>query len=157
VRKTELVSYLKAHPVFSQLAAEHVELLAKRGGEQSFAAGELLFRQQETAEQFFIVIEGTVKVEVPAIEGPVLEVQTLEHDDVLGWSWLIPPYKWTFEAKAATDVTVLTFDGKALLKQCEKDNAFGYALMKLFAGLMSERLNAARQKMMDNWAPAGWA
>ncbi|MGB5652001.1 MAG: cyclic nucleotide-binding domain-containing protein, partial [Sedimenticolaceae bacterium] len=105
----------------------------------------------------YILREGSIKVEVPAINGPALEVQTLGAEDVLGWSWLIPPYRWTFEAKAQSDSRVLVFDGKALLQHCEKDNVFGYALMKRFTGLMSERLQAARMKMMESWAPAGWA
>ena len=70
---------------------------------------------------------------------------------------LIQNRKWTFEAKARSDSKVLVFDGKNLLQYCEKDHHFGYSLMKRFAGLMSERLHAARLKMMDSWAPAGWA
>jgi CRP-like cAMP-binding protein len=89
--------------------------------------------------------------------GPALVVQVLGTDEVLGWSWLIPPYKWTFEALAESDSRVLVFDGKALLQLCESDHHFGYALMKRFTSLMSERLHAARIKMMDSWAPAGWA
>ncbi|MBT8429144.1 MAG: cyclic nucleotide-binding domain-containing protein, partial [Gammaproteobacteria bacterium] len=117
----------------------------------------LLFRQEDPAEHFYILIEGSIQVEVPAIMGPALVVQTLGVDEVLGWSWLIPPYKWTFEAKAQSDSQVLVFDGKTLLQFCEKHTDFGYALMKRFTGLMSQRLHAARLKMMDSWAPAGWA
>lgn len=155
--KDELVNYLQSHTIFSDLAPAHIEVLASHATVKAFAAGERLFRQQDPAEHFFILKTGAIKVEVPSINGPALEVQTLGADDVLGWSWLIPPYRWTFEAKAQSDSTVLVFDGKSLLQQCEKDCDFGYALMKRFTGLMSQRLHAARQKMMDSWAPAGWA
>ena len=153
----ELVEYLRSHTIFSDLKAAHIKLLAKYAEEKAYAAGELLFSQENAAEHFYILMDGSIEVEVPAIMGPALVVQTLGTDDVLGWSWLIPPYKWTFEAKAARDSKVLVFDGKALLQLCEKDTDFGYALMKRFTGLMSQRLHAARLKMMDSWDPAGWA
>lgn len=155
--KANLVKYLQLQTIFSDLDVEHIEVLAKHAKEKKFAAGEFLFKQQDAATHFYIVRDGSITVEVPSLYGPPLVVQTLGVDDVLGWSWLIPPYTWTFEAKADTDSKVLMFDGKALLKYCEKNTDFGYALMKRFAGLMSERLQAARLKMMESWAPAGWA
>ena len=81
----------------------------------------------------------------------------LGKDQVLGWSWLIPPYKWNFQAMPEEDSELLMFDGKTILAKCEKDPRFGYELLKKFAGLMSVRLDAARQKMMDEWNPAGFA
>ncbi len=155
--KNELIDYLQSHKVFSNLASEHLEVLANHVDEKLFAAGEMLFRQEDSAESFYILIDGAIEVGVPSIMGSALVVQTLGKDDILGWSWLIAPYKWTFEAKANRDSRVLVFDGKALLQHCENNSDFGYTLMKLFTGLMSQRLHAARLKMMDNWAPAGWA
>lgn len=155
--KDELKDYLKTHKVFSDLAPEHIEVLANHVDEKAFAAGEVLFRQDDSAEKFYILIDGSVEVGVPSIMGPALVVQTLGQNDILGWSWLIPPYKWTFEAKADRESKLLIFDGKSLLQYCEQNTDFGYALMKRFAGLMSERLHSARLKMMDSWAPAGWA
>jgi CRP-like cAMP-binding protein len=155
--KDEVTDYLRSHTIFSDLDLAHIEILAEHVTEKTFAAGDMLFRQADSAEHFYILMDGLIKVEVPSIMGPALVVQTLGANEVLGWSWLIPPYKWTFEAKAEQESKVLEFDGKALLQHCEKDNNFGYALMKRFTGLMSQRLHAARMKMMDSWAPAGWA
>ncbi|MCW8934228.1 MAG: cyclic nucleotide-binding domain-containing protein [Gammaproteobacteria bacterium] len=153
----EIANYLRSHSAFSNLDPAHIEILVQHAQERSYAVGDMLFRQMDLAEHFFILMEGSIKVQVPAIMGPALVVQTLEANDILGWSWLIPPYKWAFEATAELDSRVLVFDGKALLQHCETDYNFGYALMKMFAGLMSERLHAARIKMMDSWSPAGWA
>ena len=155
--KDDLIKYLQSHTIFSDLQPAHIQVLADYAEEKQFAAGELLFNQEEPAEHFYVLIDGAIEVEVPAIAGPNLVVQSLGADDVLGWSWLIPPYRWTFEAKATSDSKVIVFDGKSLLQYCEKNHHFGYSLMKHFAGLMSERLHAARLKMMDSWAPAGWA
>lgn len=152
-----LTNYLASHTIFTGLAPEHLEILTQYAQEKVFPEGELLFKQDDKAEHFFIVREGAVTVEVPSIYGPPLEVQTIGPGEVLGWSWLIPPYTWAFEANADTESTVLVFDGKPVLARCEKQPEFGYALMKQFAGLMSERLAKARIKMMESWQPAGWA
>ncbi|MCW9048009.1 MAG: cyclic nucleotide-binding domain-containing protein [Gammaproteobacteria bacterium] len=153
----EIANYLRSHAAFSNLDPAHIDILVQHAQERSFVVGDLLFRQMDLAEHFFILMDGSIKVQVPAIMGPALVVQTLGAGDILGWSWLIAPYKWTFEAMAELDSRVLVFDGKALLQHCETDYNFGYTLMKMFAGLMSERLHAARIKMMDSWSPAGWA
>lgn len=157
MRKATLLKYLASHTIFSDLKPDHLQLLAQHAKDESVDAGHLLFRQGESAEQFYIVREGEIQVEVPSINGPALVVQSLGPDEVLGWSWLIPPYRWTFEAKAKADTTLYRFDGRALLALCDEDPAFGYALLKRFAGLMSQRLQAARTRMMDSWAPPGWA
>jgi CRP-like cAMP-binding protein len=155
--KDELIQYLQSHTVFSDLGSDALGVLVDHAEEKSVAAGDLLFKQDDTAENIFILIDGAIEVEVPSIMGPALVVQTLGKDDVLGWSWLIPPYRWAFEAKATQDSKVLAFDGRSLLQYCEEHTNFGYELMKRFTALMSERLHAARLKMMDNWAPPGWA
>jgi CRP-like cAMP-binding protein len=94
---------------------------------------------------------------MPAIMGPSLEIQALGKDQVLGWSWLISPYKWNFQAMIEEDSELLMFDGNVILARCEQEPKFGYELLKKFAELMSVRLDAARKKMMDEWNPAGFA
>ncbi|MGA8008416.1 MAG: cyclic nucleotide-binding domain-containing protein [Thiomonas sp.] len=148
---------VQQHTVLSALSAEHLARLMRYATEEQYAADDLLFRQDQSADAFYVVRSGEVLIGVPAINGPGVEVQTLRKHDVIGWSWLIPPYKWTFEAKMLGPTTLLRFDGKAILQECEQDSALGYALMKIFAGLMSVRLQAARLRMMESWAPAGWA
>lgn len=117
----------------------------------------MLFHYGARADRFYLVLDGHVTVEVPALEGPALELQDLAPGAVVGWSWLIAPNTWTFQARAATAVTVIAFDGAAVLARCEQDPRFGYDLLKRFSALMSERLNAARRRMMEAWQPAGYA
>ena len=119
--------------------------------------GQILFRQGENADKFYVVRSGRISIQMPAIMGPTLEIQTLGKDQVLGWSWLISPYKWNFQTKAEEDSELLQFDGTAILARCKQEPKFGYELLKKFAALMSVGLNAARQKMMDEWNPAGFA
>ena len=119
--------------------------------------GQILFLQGEHADKFYIVRSGRISIQMPAIMGPALEIQAVDEDQVLGWSWLISPYQWNFQTKAEDDSELLQFDGAAILAQCEQDPKLGFELVKKFAALMSVGLNAARQKMMNEWNPIGFA
>jgi len=149
--------YLSAHEFFSEFSDDVLKFLCECSSTREIKKGQILFRQGENADKFFVVRNGCVSIQMPAIMGPTLEIQTLGKDQVLGWSWLISPYQWNFQTKAEEDSELLQFDGTAILARCEQEPKFGYELLKKFAGLMSVRLNAARQKMMDEWNPAGFA
>jgi len=149
--------YLAAHAFFAALNEDYIKLLSEFVTEKKVARGEVLFQQGKAADSFYLVRKGRVSVQVPALVGPALELQVLDDDQILGWSWLIPPYRWSFLARAVEDTELLEFDGSAIRARCEKDPKFGYELFKRFTALMSERLNAARQKMMDQWNPPGFA
>ncbi len=150
-------SYLATHDFFSELDERSKKFLADSAVVRELNAGDVLFRQGESADKFYLLRSGEVSVQVPALMGPALQIQKLREDQILGWSWLIPPYRWNFQALALEDAVVLEFDGSIILARCEQDPSFGYQLLKLFAALMSERLDAARQKMMDQWDPPGFA
>ena len=149
--------YLSAHAFFSGLDDNFMKFLSNSATEIKIKQGDVLFQQGERADKFYLLRNGQISVQVPALMGPTLEIQTLGEDQMLGWSWLIPPYRWNFQARAAEDSSLLEFDGSAIVARCEEDPKFGYELLKRFAALMSERLDAARQKMMDEWNPPGFA
>jgi CRP-like cAMP-binding protein len=152
-----IAEYLSTHEFFSELSEDIVKLLCESVSTLEIKKGQVLFRQGERADKFYIVRNGCVSVQIPALMGPTLEVQTLSTDQILGWSWLISPYQWHFQAKAEEDSKLLEFDGTTILARCEQEPKFGYELLKIFAVLMSERLDASRQKLMDEWNPAGFA
>ena len=149
--------YLSAHAFFKGMNEDFVKIMAEFVSERKAARGEVLFQQGKSADRFYLVKSGQVSVQVPALVGPPLELQVLGADQMLGWSWLIPPYRWNFLARVVEDAELYEFDGAAILKRCEEDTQFGYELFKRFTALMSERLEAARQKMMDQWNPPGFA
>lgn len=149
--------YLAAHAFFAGLNQDFLQILSEFAVEKKIKKGEVLFQQGKPADKFYLVREGKVSVQVPALVGPALELQVLGENQILGWSWLIPPYRWNFMARALEDSVVLEFDGAAILARCERDSNFGYELFKRFTELMSQRLNAARQTMMDQWNPPGFA
>lgn len=153
----EILEHLRQHSSLSELDDSVLQYLSDCARKQSIKTGDVLFRHGDPADAFYLVLSGQILIEIPAISGPSLEIQRLCHGKILGWSWLIPPYKWTFQARAETDTEILEFDGAAVLARCEEDPAFGYAVLKKFSALMSERLEAARRRMMDEWNPPGFA
>jgi CRP/FNR family transcriptional regulator, cyclic AMP receptor protein len=148
----EVVEYLARHPSFEGLAPNHLRLLASFAGESQVPAGHRLFTRDDDASYFYLVKRGSVSVEVPSIEGDPLKIQTVKDDSLLGWSWIIPPYRWSFDARAETPCVLLAFDGEKLRAACETDAKLGYSLLKCFAMLMAERLNAARVAAMRHYA-----
>lgn len=152
-----IAEYLSAHEFFSELSEDALKFLCECASAREIKKEQILFRHGERADKFYVIRNGRISVQIPALMGPTLEIQALGQDQVLGWSWLISPYQWNFQAKAEEDSELLEFDGTAILARCEQDPKFGYELLKRFAALMSERLDAARQKMMDEWTPVGFA
>ncbi len=157
MNQQSIEDYLSNHKFFSGLDEGFVHFLSNSATETTAEKGHVLFQQGKQADKFYLLRDGQVSVHVPALMGPALEIQSLGADQLLGWSWLIPPYRWNFMARATADTNLLEFDGSAILARCEADPKFGYELFKLFAALMSERLDAARQKLMDQWDPPGFA
>jgi CRP-like cAMP-binding protein len=148
---------LRDSTFFSELPADARSLLAANARFRRLEEGGVLFHYGEPARHFYLVTEGHMSVEVAAIEGPALQLQDLGPGMVLGWSWLIPPHRWSFQARATTPVELVEFDGEVVLAECEKNPRLGYELLKRFSALMSERLNQARQRMIEEWRPEGFA
>ncbi len=153
----EIQSILSSHNLFAGLADDHLEILAANASERALGPDEVLARQGSPAESFYLILEGSLVIEVPAIAGPKLEITRLDAGEVFGWSWLIAPYVWHFHARSSGPTRVLEFDGKALLARCDADSTFGYPLLRRFSELMARRLDAAQRKMMDQWSPPGFA
>jgi len=149
-----LVDYLAKHPVFSGLTQQQLRSIASFASQSEVGPGHRLFRRDDDATHFFLVLRGSVSVEVPSIDEDPLKIQTVRDGSLLGWSWLIPPYRWSFDARAETATSLLAFDGEKLRMAGESDPKLGYQLLKRFAVLMAERLNAARMAAMRNYAGA---
>lgn len=147
--RDEIQSCLSRVKFFKGLADDYVAQIASHAEEREFKPQALIFHQDRPANEFFVVLDGEAQIEVPALYGPPVSIQTLGENTVLGWSWLIPPFRWTFDARAEKPTRVIAIDGDALRRKCDEDPRFGYELMKRFAAMMSERLDAARLRVME--------
>ncbi|NNE08015.1 MAG: cyclic nucleotide-binding domain-containing protein [Gemmatimonadetes bacterium] len=152
---TNLEPYLAKHSFFSGLDPADIEEIAGCAKNAAFKAGEYLFKQGENAEFFFVLREGHVVVEVPTARGHSIEISSLGENQILGWSWLMPPYKYQFDCRALKQTKVLEIDGRCLRGKCESNPRLGYELIKRFARVMTNRLQETRLQLLDLYgAPA---
>lgn len=144
-----LAEVLADHPFFGDLDRGMVEFIAGCGRNVAFHRGDVLFAEGASADRFFLVEHGRVSVEmhIPGRGGVVID--TVEERDVVGWSWLFPPYRWHFDARAVTDVRAVEFDGRCLRAKCDDDPRLGYMLMQRFAERLMRRLQATRIRLLD--------
>jgi CRP/FNR family transcriptional regulator, cyclic AMP receptor protein len=136
----ESLSAVIARPVFQGLPAAHARALASAAAPARFDAGEWILRAGDPADVFYVVHDGEVEVQLFVPDRGLATIETLGAASVLGWSWLFPPYRTHFEARARSAVRALSFDGVALRLKCEDDPAFGFEMMKRFAPILIARL-----------------
>jgi CRP-like cAMP-binding protein len=145
----ELDTLLADVPLFEGLTEEELELLAGCASNVRFREGELLFREGQEADTFYVVRHGTVALETFVAPLGGVTIQTVEAGEVVGWSWLFAPYRWHLDARALTTVRATGFDAACLRQKCDDDPALGYDLMRRFAQVIIERLQWTRLRLLD--------
>lgn len=151
----DLAPLLRENPFFSDFDSDYLELIAGCASNVKFAAGEVIFREGERVDRFFLLRYGGAAVEVFAPGKGSVTIQTLHPGDILGWSWLIPPYESHHDARAVELTRAVAFDGTCLRDKCEKDPRLGYQLMSHFVRVIVERLQGAQMQLMDFYGGAG--
>lgn len=136
---------LRGHPFCAGLPPRYLAPLARCADALSFAAGQYLFREGTTSEAFFLLRDGAVSLET----GGAFAVQTLGPGDVAGFSWLATPNRWEYDGRALEPVSALRLDGPRVLTECGKDPSLGYVLMRRFAALAADRLQASRLQVLE--------
>ena len=140
--------------IFEGLAGEHLELMAGCGQIAAFEAGEPLFREGDEADNFFVLRHGRVALELFMPQGGAMTIATLGPGEVVGWSWLFPPYRWHMDARVVERCSALVIDGRCLREKAESNHDLGYELMKRFAAQMVERLQETRIQILDLYGSA---
>ena len=146
--RAELEAQVAAHPFLIGISAHHIRLLADCAMGSRFRAGEVIFGENEPANRFYLIERGRVALESSTLDESV-KIDEIGDGDLLGWSWLFPPYVWHFSAWALEDTTAIFFYGTVLREYCEKDTALGFELFKRMSAVMLRRLQAARQKLLS--------
>lgn len=148
-RLTDLEKILAAHPFLDGLDPHQRRMLTDCALYATFKPGELIFREGDPANRFYLILRGKVSLEAYVRDIGVTRIQTVEDGEVLGWSWLFPPYFWHFDARAVEPTEAIFCYGTPLREQCETDHDLGYALVKRMAEVMMKRLQATRRKMLN--------
>lgn len=152
---SSMTDRLSSHPLFGSLGDDRIEAIAGCASDVEFAAGEVLFRVDGNADEFFLVEHGRVAIELEDAAGPGLILGTAGAGEIVGVSWILPPYRWTFDARAVEATEAVRFDAACLRGKCDADPALGYALFTSLAGLVRDRLVAARLQMLDLYGRPG--
>ncbi len=154
VKGRSLETLLEVHPFFANLGAENRDLLAGCASNVKFDAGEQICREGMEADRFYLIRYGRVAVEVFAPGSGPITIQTLHEGDMLGWSWILEPYRWRHDARALDLTRALAFDAECIRAKSEEDPKLGYELMKRCAGLIVERLHGMQLQLLDVYGNA---
>lgn len=142
-------------PVFAGLDSEKLELIAGCASNVVFAAGDRLFREGDPADVFFLVRHGLVALDTYVPNRGQLTVETVGASEIVGWSWLVPPYRWHFTGRAVEQVRAVQFDGACLRRKCDDDPALCRDLLTRFSQVLVNRLQATRMQLMDVYGDGG--
>jgi CRP/FNR family transcriptional regulator, cyclic AMP receptor protein len=144
-----LATELAAHPFFADLPDEVVAAVAPLVTRLDADAGQVLGREGDPAGAFYALTAGVVALEVHSPQRRPAVLETLHAGDVVGWSWLVPPYRWHFDAVAQDAVGALVIDGARLRARMDADPALGYALTARFIPVIVDRLQSTRLRLLD--------
>lgn len=144
---------LAEHPFFKNLEKDYLELIVGCASNVRFDVGQFIFREGEEANQFYIVRQGKVAIEICPPGGDPIILQTVSDGEILGWSWMIPPYHWQFDAQAVELTRAITLDGKCLRNKCREDRNFGYELLNRLLPIIGRGLEATRIQLLDVYGP----
>ena len=145
----KLEKTLGKHPFLKDLDPKLLKPIAGCASNISYEVGKTIYREEDDADQFLIILQGKVAVEIFVPGRGPLTIQTVGPGDVLGWSWLFPPYKRRFDARAVEATRGIALDGTCLREMAEQDHDLGYELIKRFSQVAVERLQAMSRQLLD--------
>ncbi len=149
-----IAELLHRHEFFTGLSEESLAFIAGCCTNVRFAAGEYVFQEGEPADTFYVVRSGRVAIETGAPGRSPLVIDTVDEGDVLGFSWLSPPYLCQFDARALESTRTTSIDATCLRAKCDEDPVLGYMLLQRITGVMRQRLQSARIRLLDLYSPA---
>ena len=140
---------LAAHPFLHGMSRDHLAVLADTASDVTFPARHRLFEDGGRATRFWLIQSGYVALDLHVPGQGRTKMDTIGMGELLGWSWLFPPYTWAFGAVAACPVEAFEFDGRMVRARCESDPAFGYELTQRLARVVAKRLQATRVRLIS--------
>ena len=146
------VEALRGVSLVEGLEPHYIDKLAALATEVSFERDQIVFREGEAHNKFYIILSGKVALEIRA-PSRVFRVQTIQEGDEFGWSSLMVQGRRHFQARALQAVRALAFDGDELQEAWRDDPALGFALLSRVLRVVSGRLEATRLRLLDMYAP----
>jgi CRP/FNR family cyclic AMP-dependent transcriptional regulator len=148
VRSESIATRVALHPFLAGMSRTHLALLADCAMACRFRNRQTILREGEFANRFYLIETGRVVLESAPPTGEPVVLEAIGPGDLIGWSWMFPPYAWQFSARAVEPTTAIFFYGTILREYCEKDHSLGYELFKRVTPIILRRLQAARKQML---------
>lgn len=140
---------LAEHEVFRTMSLEHAEVIAGCARNAVFEAGHAVFGEGDPADTFMLIRHGRVALRVAVPGRGDIAIETLGPGDVLGWSWVVPPYRRNCDAEALEPTRAVVFDGACIRGKFEADAALGYDMLARFVPVVAHRLHATQIRLLD--------
>jgi len=140
---------LANHPFLHGMSRDHLAVLAEAAADVMFPARHRLCEDGHNATHFWLLQSGQVALDLDVPGQGRMKVETIGMGELLGWSWLFPPYRWAFGAVAASPVEAFEFDARAVRACCESDPVLGYELTHRLAYVVAKRLQATRVRLIS--------
>ncbi|MGP8159315.1 MAG: cyclic nucleotide-binding domain-containing protein [Thermoplasmata archaeon] len=138
-----------SHPFFEGIDPTLVHAIVAQAEERTYDVGDMLVREGKPAEEFFLVFEGKIALEVRTTGHTGITVETIGRGEILGWSWLVPPHRWRFDARALKPTKVVVFNAAAARYALATHPAFGYQFLMKLLPVIAERLENTRVQLLD--------
>ncbi len=146
---SEVFDLLVDHPFFREMTDDQIRVVAEMGTLISYDEGDFIFTEGGRADACFLILDGSVALGLQKPGHGPMAILTLHAGDLLGWSWLYPPNRWSYDAHVHTAAKVVRFDGPRLTAAADADPALGYELMKRFTDMLVKRMQSIRIQLLD--------
>jgi CRP/FNR family cyclic AMP-dependent transcriptional regulator len=146
---------VREHRFFAGLNEEFCQLVCGCAKNVRFEADQYLFHEGDPADWLYLIRHGRVALAVTVPGRGGIMFQTLSAGEIVGVSWLVPPYRWTYDAKALEPTVAIAIDAACLRRKCEEDHDLGFEMMKRFVPVLVERLHATRLQILDVYGHTG--
>jgi CRP-like cAMP-binding protein len=138
------------HPFLAGMDRKDLALLTDCAMVVRFAPGQIVFREGESANRFYLIESGRIALQFAGAPTGAADIETVHAGELLGWSWMFPPYAWHFTARAIEPTVAIFFYGTILREYCERNHSLGYELFKRMSAVMVKRLEAGRKKTVSS-------
>ena len=146
---SEVFDVLVGHPFFREMTEDQVRTVAQVATLVSYTEGDYIFSEGEKADACFLILDGDVALALRRPGHTPRAILTLHAGDLLGWSWLYPPHRWSYDSHVHSDTKAVRFDGPRLKNAADDDPVLGYELMKRFTDMLVKRMQSMRIQLLD--------
>jgi len=145
----EIAHRMATHGFFKGLPQGLLEAAAAGAKVRTYRPGEFLLREGRAADEFFAVLDGKVALEVFAADRRRITIQTVGSGEVLGWSWLAPPHRWSLDAIAVKTTRVITVEARSLWARFAAEPTEGYEFLLRLVPVLAGRIQAMEMQLLE--------